>query len=107
MPSARVDQSLVTILSRPLFTKRKHRSSLARLSVGIDRVIQRSASTNVRDFERPSVVHQTTPVSSDILHYEQRREVSTADLDKSRDRRERVVILGSGIEFNSLGIVRN
>jgi hypothetical protein len=107
MPPIRVDQNLVTTVSRPLFTKRKQRSFPVQLTFGIDRVIRRNASTNIRESEKSSVVHQTTPVSSDFLHYEQRREVSTADLDKSRDRRERVVILGSGTRLYNLSLPKH
>lgn len=40
--------------------------------------------------------HATTPHLPENLKYEQKRSISTAELDKYRDTRERIVILGSG-----------
>jgi hypothetical protein len=103
MPSIRIDQSLGAIVLRPLAKKRNTSSSLCKIIVpGIRLVGRRCASINVREPERPALVHHTAPVNADFHQYEQRREVSTSDLDKSRDRRERVVILGSGIWQESL-----
>jgi hypothetical protein len=63
--------------------------------------LRRWASTAILDSEPASITHHSTALNPDYSQHGQRREVSTADLDKTRDHRERVVILGSGIYFLS------
>jgi hypothetical protein len=97
MPPIRIDQSLAITVLRPLTKKHNIIFTIQnKSSPALQQIQRRCASTKAIEPERPSIVHHTSPVNSDFHHYEQRREVSTSDLDKSRDRRERVVILGSG-----------
>jgi hypothetical protein len=97
MPQIRIDHSLGAAVLRPLVRKRNTSSSFKKITPGIQRIGRRCASISARETERSTVVHHTTPLNADFHNLEQRREVSTSDLDKSRDRRERIVILGSGI----------
>src|ERR1700749_2314824 len=95
MPSHSMNRSVLTLSFRATSRRLNFGSKTSRWEPGSSKPWASRRCFTSGDHEQLAV-HMTAVHTADESRLEQKRSISTAELDKYKDTRERIVVLGSG-----------